>query len=459
MHHDSALLTDQYELVMAHGYWHLGMHEQEAVFYLAYRNNPFKGDYTIACGLSDVIRYLSTFHFTDSDIDYLQELTSPDGDALFEPEFLYYLKNIHFQCDVDAIPEGTVLFAQEPMLRIKGPLLQCQILETALINLTNFSTLAATKASRICAAAGKSKVVEFGVRRAQGPNGGLTGSRAAYVGGCDSTSHVLAGKQFGIPIKGTQAHSWIMAFPSELDAFREFAKINKQNTTLLVDTYDTHKGVENAITVGNELRAGGYDLFSIRLDSGDLVALSKEARTMLDEAGFNNTKIMASGDLDEYSIADMRERGAKIDAWGVGTKLSTCYDQPALNMIYKLCAIKSNDEWQYKLKISDQKQKTTRAGIIQVRRYFNQQHIVKDVLYDVDFGINDEHPEHANQTQDLLVPIFRAGKLVYEQPALADIRDHALQQVAALQQSRPVAVELETSLQALQEELTQAHML
>lgn len=452
---DSALLTDQYELVMAHGYWQTQMAEQEAVFYLAYRTDPFKGDYTIMCGLNDVIRYLSNFHFTESDIEYLKKLPGPNGDNLFSADFLDYLSTLTFSCDVDAMPEGTVLFAQEPMLRIKGPLIQCQILETALINLTNFATLAATKASRISHAAGENNVVEFGVRRAQGPNGGLTGSRAAFVGGCESTSHVLAGKTYGIPIKGTQAHSWIMAFPDELTSFREFAKALKQNTTLLVDTYDTHNGVKNAIIVGKELREQGHDLFAIRLDSGDLAQLSIDSRKMLDDAGFENTKIIASGDLDEHSITELKKRGAKIDLWGVGTKLSTCYDQPALNMIYKLCAIKNQkNEWDYRLKISDQKQKTTRAGITQVRRYFKQQQFVKDVVYDIEMGISDELPNDADQSQDLLQPIFRNGKLVYEQPALIDIRDRAIHNVNNFMASKkPIKVELEPQLQKLQDTL------
>lgn len=454
----SALLTDQYELVMAHGYWEIGHAEQEAVFYLGYRNNPFNSDYTVFCGLSDVIHYLSHFRFSESDIAYLRTLTRQDGFPQFSDDFLTYLAELKFSCTVDAAPEGTVMFAKEPLLRIQGPLLQCQLLETALINLTNFATLTATKASLICEAANQDPVVEFGLRRSQGPNGGLTASRAAYIGGCSSTSNVLAGKRFGIPIKGTLAHSWVMSFQDELASFRAFAQIHQENTTLLVDTYDTHNGVNNALIVGRELREQGLDLFAIRLDSGDLATLSREARQMLDEAGFTETKIMASGDLDEHIITKLKQNGAKIDVWGVGTKLSTCYDQPALNMVFKLCAIKpmeaTKHKWAYKLKISDQPQKTTMAGIPQIRRYYAGQSFFEDVIFDVEMGIDDSLPNGSDQSEDVLVRIFDQGKLVYQQPTIDELKTRARHQVQAFRSAqKPMTVSMEETLQELQQHL------
>lgn len=463
---NSALFTDQYELVMAYGYWQLGMAEHESVFYLTYRNNPFNGDYVVTCGLNSIIDYLNNYRFTAQDIDYLADLTDPSGTPLFPKEFLVYLRKLKFTCDVDAIPEGTLVFPHEPLLRVKGPLLQCQLLETLLINHINFPSLIATKASRVYHAAQGDSVVEFGVRRAQGPDGGISSSRAAYIGGCDSTSNVLAGQLFDIPIKGTQAHSWIMAFDDELTAFRSFANLLGENTTLLVDTYHTIEGVKNAITVGNELRQNNKDLAAIRLDSGDLVSLSQQSRKMLDEAGFTNTKIFASGDLDEKAIKSLKDKGAKINAWGVGTKLSTAYDQPSLNTIYKLCAIRNpSGEWDYKLKISDQADKTTMAGIIQVRRYGELSY---DVLYDADqkhpvipaeagINYNDSRnsviPAKAGINYiDLLVPIFRNGKQVYDTPSIHTIRENVIKQVALFYEkaNKPYPVKIDPQLTQLQ---------
>lgn len=445
----SALFTDQYELVMAYGYWELGMAEKEAVFYLSFRTNPFKGEYTIACGLHAVIEYLNNYKFTAEDTDYIANLTDSSGTPQFPKEFLSYLRRLRFSCDIDAIPEGTVVFPREPLLRIKGPLLQCQLLETALINFINFPSLIATKASRIFTAAEGDNIVEFGVRRAQGPDGGLSASRAAYIGGCDSTSHVLAGKLYDIPIKGTQAHSWIMAFDDEITAFRSFSNLLGGDSTLLVDTYHTLSGVENAIIVGKELRQAGQDLAAIRLDSGDLVSLSQIARKMLDDAGFTNTKIFASGDLDEYLIKDLKAKGAKINAWGVGTKLSTAYDQPALNTIYKLCAIRNeNGQWDYKLKISDAPSKTTMAGILQVRRFGNFSY---DTIYDEEIGTD----ENNNNAIDLLVPIFRKGLCVYQEPSIHQIRDKAIAEVKRFNATtiRPYAIKNDRKLNELQAKL------
>jgi nicotinate phosphoribosyltransferase len=452
---ESALLTDQYELIMAQGYWELGMAEQEAVFYLGYRSNPFEGNYVIACGLAEVIKYLAHYAFSESDIAYLQGLQSAEGKPLFSNKFLQYLSELKFTCNVDAVPEGTLMQPKEPFLRIQGPLLQCQLLETVLINFVNFASLIATKASRIYQAVQGDQTMEFGLRRAQGPNGGITASRAAYIGGLDATSNVLAGKLFGMPIRGTQAHSWIMAFPSELEAFRAFAKTMKDKTVLLVDTYDTITGVKNAIEVGKELRSDGYDLAAIRLDSGDLVTLSKAARKMLDEAGFTNTRIAASGDLDEHRIRELKASGAAINTWGIGTRLVTGYDQPALNTIYKLAAIKNaSGEWQYKLKISDNVKKTTLAGIHQVRRYSTFEKFIGDCVYDIDSGITDELLPGSDQYEDLLVPIFKNGELIYEQPSLQSMQSRTRTQLKQfLKGSEDFSVTLEPKLLKLQEKL------
>lgn len=451
----SALLTDQYELIMAQGYWRLEMAEQEAVFYLGYRSNPFAGKYVIACGLAEVIKYLSHYSFSESDIAYLQSCHAADGEALFAPKFLQYLSELKFSCEVDAVPEGTLIQPKEPFLRIQGPLIQCQLLETALMNFVNFASLIATKASRVSLAAQGDSIMEFGLRRAQGPDGGLTASRAAFIGGCHSTSNVLAGKVYGIPIQGTQAHSWIMSFSSEFEAFRAFANTMKSQTVLLVDTYDTVNGVKNAIIVGNELRAQGHELAGIRLDSGDVGELSKTARKMLDEAGFNTTRIIASGDLDEYRIEELKKNGAPINAWGVGTRLITSHDQPALNTIYKLAAIKNGSgHWNYKLKVSDHKNKTTMAGIHQVRRYFSTNHFIGDCVYDIDLGITDEFLPGSDQYEDLLVPIFRSGKLVYEQPSILSMQSRTQTQLKQfLKNTESYPVTLEPKLVALQKKL------
>jgi len=456
MYNESALLTDQYELVMAQGYWELGMAEQEAVFYLAYRSNPFEGDYVIAAGLAEIIHHLTQYRFSETDIEYLASLHTDENEVLFQPAFLTYLSQLKFTCDIDAVIEGTLVQPREPLVRIQGPIIQCQILETMLINFINFSSLIATKASRIRLVAGDDPVVEFGLRRAQGPNGGLMASRAAFIGGCDSTSNMLAGKTYGIPVRGTQAHSWIMAFPDEVTAFHAFANVMKKHTVLLVDTYDTLTGVKHAIEVGKVLRSKGNDLSAIRLDSGDITYLSQQARELLDNAGFHETRIFASGDMDEYQIQTMKDNHAEINAWGIGTKLVTSYDQPALNTIYKLAAIRNDDQtWNYKLKISDQPEKTTLAGIMQVRRYYTQQKFISDVIYDVELGINDAFVPGSDQYEDLLVPIFRQGKLVYQQPDISSIRDRTLAQMRHFMQSHhhKYPVTLEKQLRELQRSL------
>src|SRR6266550_5321313 len=325
-----ALMTDLYQITMAYGYWKTGKADQEAVFHLLFRKQPFQGGFTLACGLADSLRYLLGFKFEKSDLEYLGRLKGNDGRSLFEPAFLKYLGRLKLRLDVDAIPEGTVVFPQEPLLRVRGSILQAQLVETALLNLLNFQSLIATKAARVCLAAQGDPVVEFGLRRAQGIDGALTASRAAYIGGCAGTSNVLAGKVFGIPVRGTHAHSWVMSFENELDSFNAYANALPNNCIFLVDTYNSLEGVLHAIEVGERLRKRGYKLGGIRLDSGDLAYLSIETRKILDAAGFKNAAIMASNDLNEHLIASLKQQGAKINMWGVGTMLVTAYDQPAL---------------------------------------------------------------------------------------------------------------------------------
>lgn len=443
--HSLSLLTDLYQLTMAYGYWKSQQLEQEAVFHLYFRTAPFHGNFCIAAGLSTVIEYLEDLRFTSSDLAYLSLLTGNDGKALFPPDFLEYLGALRFDCDIDAVPEGTIVFPHEPLLRIQGSLLQCQLLETALLNILNFQTLIATKTVRICQAAGADPVLEFGLRRAQGIDGGVTASRAAYIGGCMGTSNVLAGKLYGIPVKGTHAHSWVMSFPSEAEAFQTYAESLPNNCTLLVDTYNTLSGVQQAIKTGHWLREHGHKLAGIRLDSGDLANLSQKARKMLNAAGFEHTQIVASNDLDEYAIAELKQSGAMIDVWGIGTKLVTAYDHAALGGVYKLSALRQGTgEWEYRLKISDDVAKTSTPGILQVRRFHDVRgRFLGDMLYDLhnrpSGAPNIVLMKNPNQRtllaentayQDLLIPIMRKGQLVTELPHLDKIRTRVKEQLA-----------------------------
>ena len=335
-----ALLTDLYELTMAYGYWKSGKDRDDAVFHLLFREAPFDGGYAIAAGLRDAIRYLEELSFSRDDLDYLRSLTGNDGQRLLPDDFLDTLRDLRFTCDVDAIAEGTVVFAQEPLVRVRGPVAQAQLVESALLNIVNFQTLIATKSARIVYAAQGDQVFEFGLRRAQGNDGAISATRAAYVGGIEATSNVLAGAIHSIPVKGTHAHSWVMSFDRESEAFETYAEVMPNNVLLLVDTYNTLQGVANAIEVARRLRAKGHEFIGIRLDSGDLAYLSIEARGMLDAAGFPNAIITATNDLDEYLISSLKEQKARIDLWGVGTRLVTAYDQPALGGVYKLGALK-----------------------------------------------------------------------------------------------------------------------
>ncbi|HWW01519.1 MAG TPA: nicotinate phosphoribosyltransferase [Candidatus Acidoferrum sp.] len=441
-----ALLTDLYQLTMAYGYWKTGRADQEAVFHLVFRQHPFRGGFTLACGLTDCIRYLRGFRFEKSDLDYLEQLKGNDGRRLFEPAFLKYLGKLRLRLDVDAIPEGTVVFPQEPLVRVRGPILQAQLVETALLNLVNFQSLIATKAARVCLAAQGDPVVEFGLRRAQGIDGALTASRSAYIGGCAGTSNVLAGKMFGIPVKGTHAHSWVMAFETELEAFNAYADALPNNCIFLVDTYETIEGVRRAVEAGKRLRKHGHKLVGIRLDSGDLAYLSIEARKILNAAGFKDAVIVASNDLDEHLIASLKQQRAAINMWGVGTMLVTAYDQPALGGVYKLSAIRKPDgTWGHRVKLSEQTAKVTNPGVLQVRRFRKGNEFVGDAIYDetrpfprtmtivdpID-ATRRKHFSAEAKFEDLLVPILRHGKVVYDSPSLESIRARAQKQVSML---------------------------
>jgi nicotinate phosphoribosyltransferase len=440
-----ALLTDLYQLSMAAGYWKAGESEREAVFHLTFRRPPFGGGYAIAGGLAPALGFLRRFRFTADDVAYLGAMTDATDAPLFEPAFLSYLRELRFTCTVDAVPEGALVFAHEPLVRITGSILQAQLVETALLTMVNFQTLVATKASRIAAAARGAPVLEFGLRRAQGIDGGLAASRAAYLGGTSATSNVLAGKLFGIPVRGTHAHSWIMFHDDELAAFREYAAALPGNCTFLVDTYDTLDGVRNAITVGRELRARGHALLGVRLDSGDLAHLSQEARRLLDEAGFPDAKIVASNDLDEHLVTSLHEQGARIDTWGIGTKLVTAFDQPALGGVYKLGAVREPDgSWRDVIKLSEQPIKISNPGVLQVKRLRRGGELVGDVIYDREAGyagpaLHDiENPAFPpitpahDSAEDLLVTYLDRGELVRKPDTLTDARARAAADLASL---------------------------
>jgi len=389
---NQALLTDLYQLTMAQGYWECGKADTQACFHMYFRDYPFKGGYAVACGMAQLAELVEGFTFSEEDIAYLASLPAPGGGKLFHKGFLDYLADFHLSVDIDAVIEGTIVFPYEPIVRVMGPAMECQMLETALLNCVNFETLIATKAARVCLAA-QSPVAEFGLRRSQGAAGGLWASRASVIGGCASTSNVLAGKLFDIPVSGTHAHSWVMLFDDELTAFREYAKAFPTNCILLVDTYDVKQGIKNAITVGLEMRERGERLMGIRIDSGDLSWLAKMAREMLDEAGLDDCGIVLSNDLDEYSIKSIRDEGTPVMSWGVGTKLATAYDQPTLGGVYKLSATKDVDdaEWQYTLKISESAAKLTVPGVLDVRRYYLEDgRIAGDMVFDVNAPIAED---------------------------------------------------------------------
>ncbi len=368
---DVSLNTDLYELTMAQGFWESGLVDDQACFNVFFRDNPFEGGYAIACGTGQIAELVENFVYEEEDIAYLASLQAPGGGPMFKQGFLDYLRDFRMDVTIYAVPEGEVVFPREPMVRVEGSVIACQLLETALLNLVNFQTLVATKTSRIVHAAEGHPVSDFGLRRAQGPDGGLAVARASYIAGASSTSNVLAGKIYGIPVFGTHAHSWVMAFPTELDAFRAFAASSPKNCVLLLDTYDVHQGIQHAITVAKEMEEKGERLAAVRLDSGDLARLSKEARQAFDEAGLPYVKVSASNDLDEYTIQSLFAQGAPIDTFGVGTKLATCDPQPSLGGVYKLSSVRRGGEgpWVPAIKLSEQVYKRTIPGRQHVLRF------------------------------------------------------------------------------------------
>jgi nicotinate phosphoribosyltransferase len=441
-----ALATDLYQLTMAQAYVSSGRGETEAVFHLFFRRNPFEGGFAVACGLARALDYLESYRFEPQDLEYLATLAGNDGRPLFQPSFLDQLGSLRLACDVDAVPEGTVVFPYEPLLRVRGPILHAQLVETALLNQVNFETLIATKAARVCLAARGDPVIDFGLRRAQGLDGGLSASRAAAVGGCVATSNVLAGRLLGLDVKGTHAHSWVMAFEDEAGAFEAWAQAQPNNCIFLVDTYDTLDGVRHAAQAGLRLRERGHRMIGIRLDSGDLAYLSIEARRILDEAGLADALIVASNDLDEHTIASLKEQGARIDTWGVGTRLVTGGDQSALGGVYKLGAVREpGGAWQHRVKLSEQAAKTSNPGVQQVRRFSGPSGFLADVIYDEEQGLPPEpvivdplDPTRRKRVaagtpaEDLLLPMMRAGRPCHEHAPVEQARERVHEQLASL---------------------------
>jgi nicotinate phosphoribosyltransferase len=443
-----AILTDLYELTMGAGYEAAGVADREAVFALSFRDLPFEGGYALSAGLDDALEILQGMRFDDSDVEYLRDLRGATGRPIFREAFLDRLEALRFTCDVDAIPEGTVVFPNEPLVRVRGPLFQAQLVESVLLTVVGFQTLVATKAARVVEAAGGSPVLEFGLRRAQGPDGAISAARAAYIGGVAATSNVLAGRLLGIPVRGTHAHSWVQVFDDEQRAFDLYADAQPDNVTLLVDTYGTLSGVAHAIVTGLRLKAAGGSLAGIRLDSGDLAYLSIEARRMLDEAGLTDTMIVASNDLDEHTIESLREQGARIDIWGVGTKLDTCFDQPALGAVYKLTAFSdSPGRWRYPVKLSEHSAKISIPGVLGVRRFIDVTGRFRaDMIYDeampasADAGVIVDPADALHmrsierdwRADELVLPALRRGKRVGAAPSLEAIRERARAQLQGL---------------------------
>lgn len=431
------MMTDLYQLTMMDGYFLEGKAQETAVFDLFFRQKDSM-NYAVFAGLDQAIDYVKGLHFSAEDIDYLKSLN------IFHEKFLEYLKTFRFTGDMYSVREGDIVYPQEPIVIIKAPLIEAQLVETALLNIISHQTLIATKSARIVTAARGKSVVEFGLRRAQGPDAGIYGARAAIIGGCNGTSNVLTGQMFDIPVKGTHAHSWVMSFDSELDAFRAFARVYPDTCLLLVDTYDTIQGIKNAITVFKELKAKGHKPIGIRLDSGDLAYLSKVARTMLDEAGFTDAVVMASGDIDEYLLESLGSQGAKIDMYGVGTKLITSENAPSLGGVYKLSAIERDGKLQPRMKISDSIVKVTNPGFKTLYRIYDKKSgmAVADLIaldgekIEKPLVLTHETERWKTTTLEdydircMLHKIFDNGKNVYESPTLSEIVEFATSEKA-----------------------------
>ena len=443
------LLTDFYELTMMQGYFQQKDANETVIFDAFYRNNPDGNGYAVCAGLQQVIEYLNNLHFTQADVDYLRST------GMFQEDFLDYLLHFRFSGDVYAIPEGTVVFPREPLVKVVAPIMEAQLIETALLNIINHQSLIATKAARVVYAAAGDGVMEFGLRRAQGPDAGIYGARAAMIAGCIGTSNVLAGQMFDVPVSGTHAHSWIMSFPDELTAFRTYAKLYPDACILLVDTYDTLKsGIPNAIRVFTEMREAGVQLtrYGIRLDSGDLAYLSKKAKKMLDAAGFSDAIISASNDLDEHLIASLKLQGAAINSWGVGTNMITSKDSPSFGGVYKLAAIKDKNTGAFipKIKLSENAEKITNPGDKTIQRIYEKEtgKIIADLIclthesYDSRNSLLIFDPiETWKKTllapdsytlRELLVPVFKNGTCVYQSPSVMEIRAYCQRELDTL---------------------------
>ena len=443
------LMTDLYELTMMQGYFRNKDRNETVIFDAFYRNNPMDSGYSICAGLEQVIDYINNLHFEDDDIAYLRSL------GIFGEDFLDYLRDFHFSGDIYAIPEGSIMFPREPMIKVIAPIMEAQLVETAILNIINHQSLIATKTSRVCFAARGDGLMEFGLRRAQGPDAGTLGARAAMIGGCVGTSNVLAGQLFDVPVKGTHAHSWIMSFPDEYTAFKTYADMYPSACILLVDTYDTLKsGVPNAIRVFTEMREAGIPLtfYGIRLDSGDLAYLSKKARKMLDEAGFPDAVISASNDLDEYLIDSLKVQGCKITSWGVGTHLITSKDWPSFGGVYKLAAIQDAQscEFIHKIKLSENSEKITNPGNKKIYRIYEKDtgKIKADLICLVDETYDENDPlvlfdpnepwkktkllPGTYELRELMVHVFDHGNCIYHSPKVMDIRDYCQKELETL---------------------------
>lgn len=439
MYYDNlTLLTDLYELTMMQGYFKNQNRNRTVIFDMFYRNNPLENGYAIVAGLDQVIEYIKNLHFEKKDVDYLRSLN------IFEEDFLDYLEAFKFSGSIYSIPEGTVVFPREPLVKVIAPIMEAQLIETAILNIINHQSLIATKTARVCQAAKGDGVMEFGLRRAQGPDAGIYGARAAMIGGCIGTSNVLCGQMFDVPVKGTHAHSWIMSFPDEYTAFKAYADIYPSACILLVDTYDTLKsGVPNAIRVFKEMREAGIPLsfYGIRLDSGDLAYLSKKARKMLDEAGFTDAVISASNDLDEFLISSLKTQGCEVRSWGVGTNLITSKDWPAFGGVYKLAAVMGDDgNFIPKIKLSENTEKVTNPGNKKIYRVYDKESgkikadliCLEDEVFTEDdqlllFDPNEPWKKTKLKSgqytlRELMIPVFVDGECVYTSPSVMEMQ-------------------------------------
>ena len=443
---ETGLINDLYQINMAFGYWKQGKKEQRAVFSMSFRENPFNGGYIVFSGLEPLVEMLNRFSFNNEDIQYLASLTDIHNNRIYPQEFLQFLSQFHINCSLHSVQEGTIVFPHEVVLRVEGTLIECQLLETLILNIINYSSLISTKASRIYKAAKGKPILEFGLRRSHGINGGLLATRAAYIGGCNATSNLLAGKIYDIPVRGTMSHSWVMSFENEELAFRSYAETFPHNCVFLVDTYDSLKGTKNAIKCATQLPDPQKQFLGVRIDSGDLNFISKKIRIMLDEANYTQAKIFASNNLDENIISSLHEQGAKIDVWAVGTNLITASGTSALNGVYKLSALWKDNCWQDTLKISDDIHKNSIPGVLQIRRFYKNSMPLADAIYDVNSPPQDWYIIHPinyykqnkislTSYQDLLVPVLQDGQQIYSFSSIHDTQKKYIANINSFDES------------------------